>query len=144
MLSRILNSRWTYYGPAALLAILALASQFQLRIPSRPEGGVEELHQLRQRDDTNVVFVVIDTLRADRLSTYGYARPTSPSLTELAKRSPDRIRVDVDEQGTLVYHFPQLVRLATQNTEHSQAAISEQAVFEATNTTGAPTRRSAR
>src|SRR5688572_13999121 len=34
----------------------------------------------------NVVLVVMDTLRADRLSTYGYARPTSPHLDQLARR----------------------------------------------------------
>ena len=34
---------------------------------------------------TQVVLVVCDTLRADHLSTYGYDRPTSPVLTELAE-----------------------------------------------------------
>ncbi len=33
----------------------------------------------------NVVVIVADTLRADRLSTYGYDRRTSPQLDELAK-----------------------------------------------------------
>jgi len=33
-----------------------------------------------------VVLFVIDTLRADRLSTYGYERETSPNLTALAER----------------------------------------------------------
>ncbi len=65
-------------------------------------------------------------------------------LTDLAKRSPDRIRVDVDDNGTLVYGFPQLVRLATQDTEYSQRAINEAAVIEAASGPGAPTRRSAR
>ncbi|HLV81286.1 MAG TPA: sulfatase, partial [Chthonomonadaceae bacterium] len=32
----------------------------------------------------NIVFIVIDTLRASRLSSYGYSRPTSPSLDRLA------------------------------------------------------------
>ena len=32
----------------------------------------------------NVLVVVVDTLRADHLSTYGYERPTSPHLTQLA------------------------------------------------------------
>jgi arylsulfatase A-like enzyme len=32
----------------------------------------------------NVVLVSIDTLRADRLGSYGYPRPTSPSLDHLA------------------------------------------------------------
>lgn len=34
----------------------------------------------------NVLLVSIDTLRADHLSTYGYARDTSPNLTRMAER----------------------------------------------------------
>ena len=34
----------------------------------------------------NVVLLSIDTLRADHLEAYGYARPTSPFLAELAAR----------------------------------------------------------
>ncbi len=32
----------------------------------------------------NVLLVVLDTVRADHLSTYGYERETSPNLTQLA------------------------------------------------------------
>jgi arylsulfatase A-like enzyme len=32
----------------------------------------------------NVVLIIIDTLRADRLASYGYAQPTSPELDALA------------------------------------------------------------
>jgi arylsulfatase len=32
----------------------------------------------------NIVFIVIDTLRASRLGCYGYAKPTSPTLDRLA------------------------------------------------------------
>jgi arylsulfatase A-like enzyme len=32
----------------------------------------------------NVLVIVVDTLRADHLSTYGYSRPTSPHLSQLA------------------------------------------------------------
>lgn len=35
----------------------------------------------------NVVIVLVDTLRADHLSLYGYGRPTSPRLEELARES---------------------------------------------------------
>jgi len=35
----------------------------------------------------NVVLIVVDTLRADHLSAYGYARPTSPALERLARES---------------------------------------------------------
>jgi arylsulfatase A-like enzyme len=34
----------------------------------------------------NVILVVLDTVRADRLSLYGYERPTSPNLERLAER----------------------------------------------------------
>jgi arylsulfatase A-like enzyme len=36
--------------------------------------------------DVNIVLLVVDTLRADHLSAYGYRRDTAPRLTELAAR----------------------------------------------------------
>ncbi|HVZ72666.1 MAG TPA: sulfatase-like hydrolase/transferase [Polyangia bacterium] len=36
--------------------------------------------------DLNLLFVTIDTLRADHLGCYGYARPTSPEIDRLAAR----------------------------------------------------------
>ena len=35
----------------------------------------------------NLVFISIDTLRADHLGVYGYQRPTSPEIDRLAERS---------------------------------------------------------
>jgi arylsulfatase A-like enzyme len=35
----------------------------------------------------NVIFILVDTLRADRLSTYGYERSTSPNLDAFARES---------------------------------------------------------
>lgn len=37
-------------------------------------------------DEPNVVLIVMDTLRADRLSSYGYGRNLTPNLTRLADR----------------------------------------------------------
>ena len=34
--------------------------------------------------DLDLVFITIDTLRADHLGCYGYARPTSPAIDALA------------------------------------------------------------
>lgn len=34
----------------------------------------------------NIVFIVLDTVRADHLSAYGYQRPTTPSIDRLARR----------------------------------------------------------
>jgi len=50
-----------------------------------PLGGTEEIDALAQRDDVNVLFVVVDTLRADRMSAYGYERETTPTLESLAR-----------------------------------------------------------
>jgi arylsulfatase A-like enzyme len=35
----------------------------------------------------NVIFILVDTLRADRLSGYGYARPTSPNFDAFAREA---------------------------------------------------------
>ena len=39
-----------------------------------------------EQSPPNIVLIVIDTLRADRLSGYGYSRPTTPHLDDLAAR----------------------------------------------------------
>jgi arylsulfatase A-like enzyme len=73
-----------YYALAALLLAAAIVSQFELHVPSRRTEPVEKLLELRGRSDLNVVFLLIDTLRADRLGVYGYARPTTPVIDEAA------------------------------------------------------------
>jgi choline-sulfatase len=64
---------------AALLALSACEPSKQppaTAPPSAPAGT-----------RTNVVLITIDTLRADHLGAYGYARPTSPRLDAFAKRA---------------------------------------------------------
>jgi len=67
-----------------LVCIVQGARHFQLS----PLRGVPRYATLPARAAAagapNVVFVTIDTLRADHLSCYGYARPTSPFLDTLA------------------------------------------------------------
>jgi len=41
----------------------------------------------KKAGDWNVLLVVVDTLRADRLSLYGYHRPTSPKLDAFAREA---------------------------------------------------------
>jgi arylsulfatase A-like enzyme len=83
MLRRLLDSPWFYFAGAGLLLIVAIASQFKLQVPSRPKGTVEDIAALSQRDDLNIIFVLVDTLRSDRLGIYGYERATSPVLDDL-------------------------------------------------------------
>ncbi len=84
MARRLLHSPAPYYALAALLLVAAIASQFRLHFPSRRVEPLEKLLELRGRGDLNVVFLLIDTLRADRLGSYGYARPTSAVIDAAA------------------------------------------------------------
>lgn len=61
--------RWS---PPVLCAVLAGACGEARRAESGPR---------------NVVLICLDTVRADHLGTYGYARPTTPALDALARRS---------------------------------------------------------
>jgi arylsulfatase A-like enzyme len=86
MLRRLLDSPWLYFGGAIALLLVAVVTQFDVSIPSRKAAPLSELESLRERKDLNVVFLLVDTLRADRLSAYGYERPTTPILDEIASR----------------------------------------------------------
>ena len=86
MWRRFLDSPWPYFVGAGLLLAAVVASQFQFQIRSRSRGSVEDVAALRDRAGLNVVFVLIDTLRADRLGIYGYERPTSPVIDGLARQ----------------------------------------------------------
>lgn len=53
-----------------------------------PAPHREAADRLRSaRATANVLLIVIDTLRADHMSAYGYPRPTTPRLVELARES---------------------------------------------------------
>ena len=86
MLRRILDSPWLYFSLAGVLLVATVLSQFRYSPPEKPTGRIEELSGLREREPINVVFILIDTLRSDRLSAYGYARKTSPHIDALAER----------------------------------------------------------
>ena len=79
--------------PLALIAIAAIGVYLFYSIdvePSdpetRPTGGVEELEALADRDDTNILFILVDTLRSERMSAYGYERETTPFLSDMASK----------------------------------------------------------
>lgn len=84
MLRRLLDSPWTYFSLAGVLLLVLLYTQFEVRLPPRPSGTADEIRELAQRKDTNLIFILVDTLRADRLHAYGYARETSPWMDYLA------------------------------------------------------------
>ena len=85
MWKRLVNSR-AFYAVALVVLFLAFAlSQFRLEeVDPRPLGEVADIGRLSESTDLNIIFVLIDTLRSDRLGTYGYERDTSPVLDALA------------------------------------------------------------
>ena len=86
---KILGERWPWFTAAGLVVVIYLAQfvriSFQPPAPGRPVGTAADIEKLSERDDVNVLFILVDTLRADRLSTYGYDRATAPFLDELAE-----------------------------------------------------------
>jgi len=79
---------WLLGAGALLLAAVALwlwpLAERGPQIELRPVGGAAEVEALSEDPDLNVLFILIDTLRSDRLHTYGYERPTSPFLDIVA------------------------------------------------------------
>jgi arylsulfatase A-like enzyme len=86
MPQRLLQKRWPWLCAGALVVGVYLASQ-SIRLEGgdpRPTGDASDIEKLSLRADLNVLFILVDTLRAERLSAYGYARPTSPTIDLLA------------------------------------------------------------
>lgn len=84
MWKRMLGSRWFYVVAVAGMVALFVASQLEWAGDRREQGDASQIAELHTRDDLNVLFILIDTLRSDRLGTYGYERDTSPTIDALA------------------------------------------------------------
>ena len=97
---RLLDTPSFYFVLAAVLAVVAVGSQFRFDPDFKPSGGAEEIEQLAGRDDINVVFVLIDALRADHLGTYGYERPTSPTIDAMTTRGVRFANVEAQSSWT--------------------------------------------
>jgi arylsulfatase A-like enzyme len=86
---QLLQQRWPWLVAAGVIAIAFLSTFVKIRLPGdwdrRARGSAEDIARLRDRGDLNVLFIVVDTLRAERLGSYGYERDTSPVLDELAR-----------------------------------------------------------
>ena len=69
--------------PALAIAVALVAGGVHVRRLLVQRANVAELPEAR-RGAPNVLLIVMDTVRADHLSTLGYARPTSPHLDQVA------------------------------------------------------------
>lgn len=88
MSERLLDKRWPWLAAAGLIVLAFASTLVDLGGPGswdrRPSGDASDVEALRDRDDVNVLFILVDTLRADRLGAYGYERDTSPELDRMA------------------------------------------------------------
>src|SRR5262245_65636577 len=83
----LLQKPWPWLAAAGLVIAVYLGS-LTIRVQGgdpRPLGNADAIAKLSERKDLNVLFVVIDTLRGERLGSYGYGRDTSPTLDLLAR-----------------------------------------------------------
>ena len=124
------------YPAAALLLGLGIATKLGGWLGSRPEqtrrtvrwglpmmlvalvgvawwkpGRPEPVHHLvadRPPNSPNVLLLVMDTVRADHLSAYGYPRPTSPHLALWANRGVKFDRARATAPWTLPSHASML------------------------------------
>jgi arylsulfatase A-like enzyme len=84
MLSSSRRFRILSIGVLLLMIIVSLWWSMKSN-PARENSA--EIRESAAQPHVPVVIYLVDTLRADRLSVYGYARPTSPQLDTLAAES---------------------------------------------------------
>jgi arylsulfatase A-like enzyme len=102
--------------PIAAGLVPALAAS--LLVGDRIEGWRMSRRPLPAPGSPNVLFIVLDTVAADHLGLYGYNRPTSPTLDELASRG---IRFD-RAQATSSWTLPSHASLFTGRWPHELSA----------------------
>ncbi len=85
MLMRLIGSRWLYVAILLVAAAWYAYGYWEQTRGMRPMANVDAVAALAEQEDVNVLFVLIDTLRADRLSAHDYGRGTSTTLKFLAE-----------------------------------------------------------
>ncbi|MDB4305930.1 sulfatase [bacterium] len=96
---RFLPFRWVTLIPAAAIAVRL----FFILIPAPPEAPAPPL-SAEHASGPSFLVVVLDTVRADHLSAYGYGRSTSPALDRLAARGTRFERAYSTSSWTLPAH----------------------------------------
>lgn len=74
-LRKLIFSRQTQFTGLAILILLICFNIF-----------ITIYSSINRPDSPNIVLITIDTLRADRLGSYGYERDTSPNIDSLAEK----------------------------------------------------------
>ena len=88
MTNTLLQKNWPWLVAGGLIVLWLLSTSIKYTPPigdPRPLGSKQDILQLAEREDLNVLFLLIDTLRSDRLGMYGYERDTSPNFDRWAE-----------------------------------------------------------
>ncbi len=107
-----LTRTWSTAVVAALLAGLTLVMAAHPIPPMTASPAVPRVDAARLSPvSDNVVLISIDSLRADRLSAYGHARPTSPTMDQLARQGVRFAEAWTTAPWTLPAHMSMLTGL---------------------------------
>jgi arylsulfatase A-like enzyme len=87
-MSSFLAHRWPWGLAAAAILAVFIARSVSVGPASpldvRPLGNADAIASLAQ-SRPNLLFILVDTLRAEHMSAYGYGRETTPFLAKLAQ-----------------------------------------------------------
>jgi arylsulfatase A-like enzyme len=83
-------------------------------VPDRLKQHSERARPMPSAEAPNVLLIVLDTVRADHMSLYGYPRPTTPFLERLAKKG---VRFD-DARSTAPWTLPSHASIFTGRLPH--------------------------
>jgi arylsulfatase A-like enzyme/HEAT repeat protein len=119
-----------------------LASLFARLLPARrasaaidtgevPADALPRLSSGPHLADADIVLITVDALRADHLSCYGYARPTSPNIDAIAARGVRFAHAYAQAPHTsfslasimIGKYYPTLARLSSSDTHETLAKI---------------------
>ncbi len=84
--------------------MLVLGGAYTVWRGIRTQRVVDGLPPIAAADQPNVLFLVLDTVRGDELSTYGYPRATTPNIDRLATRGVLFERATATSSWTLASH----------------------------------------
>jgi arylsulfatase A-like enzyme len=85
--ARILSQRWPWAVAAVVVVAAYLSTFVEIRTGAhdpRPIGSADQIASLADGRKPNILFIMVDTLRASRMSVYGYANETTPYLERYA------------------------------------------------------------
>jgi len=111
--------RWSL-KPVGTIAIFALTMLSAMFVNAKPPRDLTPEQPPPRVASPNIVLIVMDTVRADHLSAYGYARNTTPHLAQFAKTATLYARAYAPANMTLPSHASLFTGLyASEHTAHN-------------------------